>query len=545
MTMQQPAPPSAEESELYYYGLPSCPRLVARSSTHIWQNPQMPGFTTFTGTLNMYPKSLRPAGRHPLLHQLWNNATSSLRVQIVEAVSAASDWTAIDILRVGLNKEFYPTLLLAVKPDSLSWSRGHAIALRCKAILEDHGIHDVHCEIRESVVTLCTGGPSTTDSATEDSTPNDFQLSSMPITTPNAAIRADLSDCLGTKIAMKDMDGRAGTKGLYLALSPSSPSGGEPRIVVLTCRHVVIDPKTEGLQTYSRQASEPLKEVIQVDQPAFEEMLERLECATTQHRNAADRLSEQGKTDSAAIYSHLADSSKALLEAIKPYEASSSRVFGQLLYAPEFNSTSSGHGATWLRDWALIELLPGRHQAQHSALKNKVFVEALETFLFLVENNRKGWKGLPEPLEPIVENCTVELQQVVVPMGEIFSPVHFAEYVDEPAILVAKYGARGGLTLGLGNTLKSVVRHTETLDGDRESMSEEWAITSVSRATDRQAAFSKKGDSGSCIWDMAQRVAGIVMAGGGINGVNDVTYAQPVERLLADIRAHGFNVSLV
>jgi hypothetical protein len=35
------------------------------------------------------------------------------------------------------------------------------------------------------------------------------------------------------------------------------------------------------------------------------------------------------------------------------------------------------------------------------------------------------------------------------------------------------------------------------------------------------------------------------MAGGGMNGLNDVTYAQPLERLLADIRDHGFDVSLL
>lgn len=258
--MQQSAPPNSEERGLYYYGLPSCPELVARSSTHIWQNPQMPGFTTYTGTHNMYPKILRPVGRHPLLHKLWNDAESPLRVQILEAVSAA-DWTAIDILRIGFNEEYHITLLIAVKPGTLSWSRGHAIALQCKAILEKHHIHDMHCEIRESVVTLCTE---------TSSAPIDFQPSSKPIIPPHEDIQADLSDCLGTKIAMKHMDSIAGTKGLYLAVSSSS-ADDKPTIVSLTCRHVVIDSKREGTQIY--QQSEPFKEVIQVDQPAYEDHL--------------------------------------------------------------------------------------------------------------------------------------------------------------------------------------------------------------------------------------------------------------------------------
>lgn len=55
------------------------------------------------------------------------------------------------------------------------------------------------------------------------------------------------------------------------------------------------------------------------------------------------------------------------------------------------------------------------------------------------------------------------------------------------------------------------------------------------------------GDSGSCIWDMKGRPAGILMAGNGsgLDDMHDVTYATPFGLLLADIKAHGFDVSLV
>ncbi|EHK48596.1 uncharacterized protein TrAtP1_009629 [Trichoderma atroviride] len=163
--MAQLAPPSYEEREFYYYGLPSRPRLVARSSSSSepWVSPQMPEPTTWRGsTSNMYPRMLRPAKGDPALHQQWNNAASSLRIQIIEAVNAV-DWTAIDILSVGLEKEeakYHNTLLIAVKSNSLSWSRGNTLALRCKAILEEHGIRDMHCEIRESDVILLTDASS-------------------------------------------------------------------------------------------------------------------------------------------------------------------------------------------------------------------------------------------------------------------------------------------------------------------------------------------------------------------------------------------------
>lgn len=54
-----PHPPSPIEAELFYYGIPSRPRLVARSSSDVWAKP--------TG-LEAYalPKESSPAGLHPL-----------------------------------------------------------------------------------------------------------------------------------------------------------------------------------------------------------------------------------------------------------------------------------------------------------------------------------------------------------------------------------------------------------------------------------------------------------------------------------------------
>lgn len=169
----------------------------------------------------MYPRVLRPAKGDLAPHQ-WNNAASSLRVQIIEAVNAV-DWTAIDILSIGLGKPKNPeepekpeaqshsTLLIAVKSNSLSWSRGNTLALRCKAILEEHGIKDMHCEIRESDVILLTdvssaqSPPSATPSPDDESgiLPSELQLSSGLISmTDNLNCRANLSDCLGTTITV-------------------------------------------------------------------------------------------------------------------------------------------------------------------------------------------------------------------------------------------------------------------------------------------------------------------------------------------------------
>ncbi|PTB40189.1 hypothetical protein M441DRAFT_70020 [Trichoderma asperellum CBS 433.97] len=549
--MEPPSPPSVEERNFYYYGLPSCPRLVARSSTHAWENPHRYDTTTFPPSVNMY-KSLRPAAGDPLLHRLWNDATSSLRIQILEAVSV-SDWTAVDILRLGWTGEFHTTLLVSVKPESLTWSEAHPITIRCKEILEEHGISNIHCEIRESLVTSCGNAPSATRSATTADTPNHFQLFSAHfkgLTQYICKDSADLSDCLGTKISMKDDDARSGTKGIYLALK-SSNTKNHPKIVALTCRHVVVNHETEGIQSYRHQEFQPSREVIQIDQPTYSRRLERYELYVKNDRNHAQAFRDCDDTESAATYETMADDMEDFVRKMRPYVASSSRVFGTLLYSPAFafapaQREAPGNGP-WQRDWALIELLPSRHQAQLGTLKNKVFVGRHDRIASLLFRNTRGWEELAGLMVPIPRDCTITLTNDVVPMSELYKPANNARN-DEPAMVMVKYGASEELTIGLGNTLKSLVRREETLDGHMEGYSEEWAITSLSSTGQKQTAFSFKGDSGSCVWDMERRPAGIIMAGvhhPAPNGNDDVTYAQPLERLLGDIKDHGFDVSLI
>lgn len=97
----------------------------------------------------LYPKLLLPA-KHPLLMRIWNN-DASFRDQILEAVDKTR-LSAIDIMRIMQKGESQNVLMISVKPYTLLWEDGRQIALQCKAILENHGVHDVHCEIRESVV---------------------------------------------------------------------------------------------------------------------------------------------------------------------------------------------------------------------------------------------------------------------------------------------------------------------------------------------------------------------------------------------------------
>jgi hypothetical protein len=58
-----PYPPSPVEARCFYYGIPSRPLLVARSSTNVWVEPTGP-------EAYLHPKESSPIGLHPL-REIW------------------------------------------------------------------------------------------------------------------------------------------------------------------------------------------------------------------------------------------------------------------------------------------------------------------------------------------------------------------------------------------------------------------------------------------------------------------------------------------
>jgi hypothetical protein len=95
--------------------------------------------------------------------------------------------------------------------------------------------------------------------------------------------------------------------------------------------------------------------------------------------------------------------------------------------------------------------------------------------------------------------------------------------------VVAKYGRATGLTFGIVDCAKSVMRKDsgEIL---------EWAIT-----TRRDTEFCKEGDSGAAIWAVEnKRVLGILTS----QTSENITYATAMPELLEDIGSHGLRASI-
>jgi hypothetical protein len=132
-----PRVPSLEESKLYYYGLPSQPRLVARTTTTPWE-------------ASAPAKELRPVGDHKDLKEAWQNDLPNQLFDLLDELKI--EWTSMDIVRIARAGDAHaPAILwLGVMPESLSGEEGVELAVKCKELLLERGISDVDCEIRET-----------------------------------------------------------------------------------------------------------------------------------------------------------------------------------------------------------------------------------------------------------------------------------------------------------------------------------------------------------------------------------------------------------
>ena len=117
--------PDENEEKGYYYGLPSRPRLIARSSTQPWQQSYILSFPR--------PKTLQVVERSHPIAEVW---CTGLYKEIVEVLKNVS-FTTIDVVRIGYpqageDEELPPVVLwIGVQPGSLSSRVGNKIVEAC------------------------------------------------------------------------------------------------------------------------------------------------------------------------------------------------------------------------------------------------------------------------------------------------------------------------------------------------------------------------------------------------------------------------------
>ena len=169
LATEVPLPPSAEEAHLFFYGLPSQPKLVARTNslTSPYTRPMI--------------RVLCPVSDTGLI-ETWKACRLQLYDALRSALTAHSiDWSAFLPLVVHgwpfkddswgapvytcpmPKHEASHFLVIGVRPGSCSWETGFAAATACRAILADHldaHSQDMHVLVAElALIPLTTPPP--------------------------------------------------------------------------------------------------------------------------------------------------------------------------------------------------------------------------------------------------------------------------------------------------------------------------------------------------------------------------------------------------
>jgi len=248
MVATAPYPPSSIESKFFYYGIPSQPRLVARSSLDVWLEPTGP-------EAYFLPKESSPIGLHPL-REIWEATVGPDMVLYLD--SKGVEWTSLDPVRMGYASESSPPVIvwIGVVPGSLTAEKGVEVATQCRNILSAYNI-DIHVEIRESVV-LRSAGPKMYE----------------PVLTSHPTVRArePFSTALGLPICAEAAPSFEGTGGFYV--SDPSNSG---KIYLVTARHVVFHPDKERNNLHQHLESSQRRNVLLFGDAAIEKHITAIE----------------------------------------------------------------------------------------------------------------------------------------------------------------------------------------------------------------------------------------------------------------------------
>ncbi|TFY78236.1 hypothetical protein EWM64_g5778 [Hericium alpestre] len=202
-----PSPPSEMEAEFYYHGLPSAPRLVARSSTIPWKKPR---------SLEAYlqDKELRPVGNHAI-EEVWEDKLAIELHALLDSMKVK--WTSTDVVRIGIAEESSAPVILwvGVKPASLSGERGVNVASNSRHLLERYNL------------LLSQAGHSP-----------DL----------NVNFREPLTPTLGIPICARPTPWAEGTGGIFIG-----EGGNNKRLFLLTARHVLFKPDQHNNQHFEHK----------------------------------------------------------------------------------------------------------------------------------------------------------------------------------------------------------------------------------------------------------------------------------------------------
>ncbi|WVF71305.1 hypothetical protein IAT40_006108 [Kwoniella sp. CBS 6097] len=517
----RPVRPSNVEYDGYYYGLPSEPRLLARSQVEEWVPASNPVYTAYPSRKHIYPVPVS----HPVA-RIWTGPAG--RAILAEIDKHTPFATSVDVLRIcyeGEADSSPPILWIGVLPGKVSVLAAEALVSGCKGVLQRNGMIDVEVELKESNVYR------TSSAKLYDP----FKIESQSI---GVEIKAKISTAIGLAICTDQRPYKEGSTAFWLV------ERGDPnKHLLMTAAHVVGG--TELDEPYGSNVPHPSQRQFGFIPPnvqigklwldkrvqTIEELSEGLQNELGDVDFTITACGNQKKIELAearkvVAEARLDDLRKLEAEVVKWRDGSSGRL-GEVYCRPLIRN-QVGHD-NFTEDWATIEVDPA---LLPDNVQNSLDLSSFPDFKMANGPDHKPALGLKKP--------GILKLQGIIPRDEM----------ESGPICVLMRGSRSGLSVGLSLPIASMIKPYDEcnktipkdMPDEQRPWSVEWPITALPE-NGTSAVFSREGDSGAGIVGRDGRMGGI-MTGGCRRGPAerlgmDVTYVTPMYWILERMKVHG------
>ncbi|KAL1900996.1 hypothetical protein Sste5346_002060 [Sporothrix stenoceras] len=522
--------PSEDEKQYYFHGLAGSPRLLARTSSTVWDRSAWGEWATPR-------KVITTLGPHALV----KNWCPELRAALVAALNAsdgaggALPWEAFYPIRLGLDghrKYDNPAVLLVSirHHPSSSWSVAMRAALHCRDLLRVFGINDVEVEMKTAKI-ISFSSPAATSLSSKLDWTFAKRLEHRPYQTGadvNAALMP-LLPFMGQRIEQEpaqhpgQAEAQAGSMGLLLRLE------GQPGVYGLTSRHVAVSGRVDsntsicehpsecdslhatsssslgGLRILSSSASDALDCASSLPRLTSNLVffLRETEKAMAKHPDDAANVSLYETYRDALQYSKDArETVLAHADMLSEQDASiQHRLIGSVAYSPRHRINSFGN----YDDWALIKLA----DADSEKIANKAYVAgSLARLTELQVGELQLYR------KAVYNDLQFDDEGFVRIQGDNPRPLPPVDGDKRESVIVAKCGAKSGVTFGITNEIEAVRRTPSCSPSSGPFVSFHLLVLDFTGGH-----FSVPGDSGSAVFDTAGRVVGMVDAGQDLPGL--------------------------
>ncbi|WWD04257.1 hypothetical protein V865_002325 [Kwoniella europaea PYCC6329] len=516
----------------YYHGVPTCPKLLARSGDDNWSQPR--------STLDIgypEPKVLAPVdAAHPIT-AIWDIPLGEELLQTLDRILPTAN--SIDVLKVCYEFEVEsanPVIWIGVTPNTATSTIAKGVVKSCIALLEKYGMLDVQVEIKESTVSLLALNrlydPLNLPVATQEITRQFSASLGLAITTRAKPFvfgssaffvrdRLDKTDTIMLLTGQHVISGTTNINGYnaYVKL-PSDKDGiikpkyveseidkAPPTDVVIINQHIIKKAQTALHTKIQRKSSDVEKGKVAVD------------AALSSDRAIRTKLElELAELDLKALEA----TEKDLLES---WFSPGQNVIGQVFCFPQKRYNVGDKGYT--EDFAVIRLDSRRLPR---SIHNSLDLSSEASYDYAAYDDHAPFLAIPDPGFLRVEGMLNE--------HDLRQPLS-----------VLCYGAASGLKRGRSLSVMSMVKPygedgQKRIEGYTRTWSREWGIVAIKK--DGPAPFSVPGDSGSGVIARDGRAGGILTGGSGAgNGPpeaegKDVTYVTPIYWILERMKEYGF-----